>query len=129
MFNRITRCSFATTLGLIIGLFQFPIISNGQEVFSIDRASGSPYAHGDVLIPDPTVVITDVALAFGGALFNVEIDGISSGTDDGTELLFSVDHTSLGLPGTDVSIEAAGGSEGVADHPADARGNHRVSEG
>lgn len=98
-------------------LIQTDAISD--EVFSIDRASGSSFDPGDVLVPSPTIIIHDFDLGFSGALAGIEIDGISSGRDNGTELLFSVDALSTGREDTDVFLEYLGGPNGSDDHPAD----------
>ena len=99
--------------------FVFADNVNADEVFSIDRASGSPFLPGDVLIPTPIIAIEDSAVAMDFLLDDVEIDAISSGHDNGTEVLFSVDRMSRGIEGTDVSFEKGGGALGPNDHPAD----------
>ena len=117
-FNGKTTCC-GVGLNCLIFMLALTSIAKSEEVFSIDRSSGSPFDHGDILIPDPTVVIKDSALAEGALLDDVEINGISSGRDFGTELLFSVDDLSKGIEGTDVSRERIGGAIGPQDHPAD----------
>ena len=95
--------------------------AQAQETFSIDIASGSPFAPGDILAPPaPAVVLPDVAIAAAGALGGAEIDGLSDGMDVfAGQLLFSVDFPSAGLPATAVAAEVAGAGLGPFDHPAD----------
>ncbi len=119
MFYEFRISRLIVSLFFWIGVVGCPIYVDAHEVFSIDRPSGSPFGPGDVLIPAPTIAIADSAIAMSAALEDVEIDGISSGTDDGTELLFSVDLLSSGVAGTDVSLEDMGGAFGPNDHPAD----------
>ncbi len=123
--NRSFLCCLSTSFLVITIGFLSP--AQSQEVFSIDIGSGAPFAPGDVLVPGPGLAIGDTALAAGGVLTGVEIDGISDGNDFGTDLLFSVDRPSTGAVGTDVFTEFVGGGLGPFDHTADIYYNPLVS--
>ncbi|VGO21830.1 PEP-CTERM sorting domain-containing protein [Pontiella sulfatireligans] len=83
--------------------------------YSVVNGGPSGYAGDDVLgAPSPPVNPVPASIFLQGSVLGYEVDAISGNQHYGEEWVFSVDITSVGLPGTAVNLEAAGG-----DQPAD----------
>ena len=97
------------------------------SVFSLDAASVTAAAPGDILSAGPFVEVPAAGIPVPPG---TEIDALSDGGDlfvaGPNKIFFSVDRNSSGLPGTVVAEEAAGANLGPGDQPADIYGDFRL---